>query len=56
MDRENSIAVSEGQKINIKIRYKSGVFFAIFTTVLTFKTITDTTKVTKLQVIFLLEV
>ena len=56
MDRENGFAVSEREVIDIKIRHKSGVFFAIFTTVLTFKTITDTTKVTKLQVIFLLEV
>ena len=56
MDWENGIAVSEGQKINIKICYKFGVFFVVFTTVLTFKTITDITKVTKLQVIFLQEV
>ena len=27
MDWENSFAVSEGQKINIKICYKFGVFF-----------------------------
>ena len=27
MDWENGIAVSEGQKINIKICYKFGVFF-----------------------------
>ena len=28
MDRENSIAVSERERINIKIRHKFGVFFS----------------------------
>ena len=69
MDWENDFAVSEREVIDIKIIYTSerkkwilkyvinlAYFFVVFTIVLTFKTITDITKVTKLQVIFLLEV
>ena len=34
MDRENSIAVSEREKIKIEIRQKLGVFFVTITIVL----------------------